>query len=358
MVSLLATFGTLREMRCGRGFSLLVTGIIGFLPLTSFVSSYVQPDNLSFTLVALIYYLTLVARRHMDRAWLFGLLGLVLGGLVITKVHYFLCTLIPALAMLAVEGWHAGVRGGRGVKLVLLTLLPSIVAGWIYLQTVGSSVNAFSDTVVNDNKLALAIEGFFKAVKDFYFGTTHKSFWGRFGWLDTSLVIGPSWFNQILRVFLLLGTWVIIILTLFRIKQVLGVVSRMLRRGSRLQSLRLLVANPVLNSFFLFTAFMIYFHIRTGNRFGAQGRNWFPLLLPIFLTALRYAPKALSLRRQQSLCTNVVAGFLIFYCLLGTWYAFPALQQRYYDPAKNHPMEQSVFPAGVFNHLLETDTVQ
>src|SRR5262249_5481589 len=39
VVSLLATFGSLREMRYGRGFSLLLTAIVGFFPLTSFVSS-------------------------------------------------------------------------------------------------------------------------------------------------------------------------------------------------------------------------------------------------------------------------------------------------------------------------------
>ena len=75
---------------------------------------------------------------------------------------------------------------------------------------------------------------------------------------------------------------------------------------------------------------MFYLHIRLDNRFGAQGRNWFPLLLPIFLAAVVYAPKALTLRRVRSVFSTVIAGALLLYCLVGSYYALHTIQRRYY----------------------------
>src|SRR5438132_52085 len=40
-VSLLLTYVTARELRLGRALALAVTALIGFLPLTSFMSSYI-----------------------------------------------------------------------------------------------------------------------------------------------------------------------------------------------------------------------------------------------------------------------------------------------------------------------------
>ena len=57
--SLLLVYAISRELRLGRGRALLLTAIIGFFPLTSFVSSYVQPDNLCLTLAMLCFYLGL-----------------------------------------------------------------------------------------------------------------------------------------------------------------------------------------------------------------------------------------------------------------------------------------------------------
>jgi len=41
---------------------------------------------------------------------------------------------------------------------------------------------------------------------------------------------------------------------------------------------------------------LLVLHVRLDNRFGGQGRNWIPFLLPIFYVPLCYAPKAISSR--------------------------------------------------------------
>ena len=47
-VTLVATYGTIRLLDFSRRFALLLTAGIGLFPLTLFISSYVQPDNLSW----------------------------------------------------------------------------------------------------------------------------------------------------------------------------------------------------------------------------------------------------------------------------------------------------------------------
>src|SRR5207247_591835 len=89
-------------------------------------------------------------------------------------------------------------------------------------------------------------------------------------------------------------------LTLTRFAQVSRRLLAIFRRGRRLLALRLLFSNPALNSYFLFTALMVFLFICTDNVFGAQGRHWFPFLLPIFATSLIYAPKALKRRSART----------------------------------------------------------
>ena len=332
MGTLAAVYGTARELRYGRGFSLWLTGLIGFFPLTTFVASYVQPDNLSFTLVSLCFYLTLRARRQLDRDGVFILLGLALGGLLITKVHYFIVTVIPAGAMLGLELWCAGIGLRRSVRLSAALGVPSLLTGSAYVATVWGSHNYFAAPAPHADGALFVLTGFGKAFQDFFLGTTHRSFWGKFGWLDTPLVIGTPSIDRVIRAVLKTATLGILVLTLVRFSRVAAAVLRLLRRGHWRRGLRLTLAHPVLNSYFLFTALMFFLYIRLENRFGAQGRNWLPLLLPIFLTALTYAPRALPGRRRQFWLRAAVMTGLTLYTALGAIFALRSIQTRFYDP--------------------------
>jgi hypothetical protein len=338
MGSLLCTYATARELRLGRGLSLLLTGIIGLFPLTLFVSSYVQPDNLSFTLVSLCSYLALAAHRNLRRPWFAGVLGLALGALLVTKVHYFVCMVIPVLGLLVTDFR----RRDAGVLWVVsrgaLVALPPVLFGSVYLWTTWDSQNYYQTMAAPGNGSPSMPLGFVKAIRDFYWGTSHKSFWGVFGWMDTPLVIHDETTTSIVRWVLRLGTWFILALTLARLMQVLAVLCRLLRRGKWQPAARSLASNAPLNSFFLFTALMVYFHVHLGNRFGAQGRNWVPFLLPIFLTAVRYAPKALRSVRHQRILSRAVLTILVSYGLVGNHYALRTIRERFYHPENAQPM--------------------
>lgn len=330
MVSLAAIYGTLREMGKRRGFSLWLTGVIGFFPLTTFIGSYVQPDNLSLTLVSLSFYLTLAARRQLDRGWLFVALGAVLGGLLVTKLHYFIVTALPALAMLATALTFARVRGVRLLGLALALTVPSLLTGSIYLWTFWGAHNYFGASAPHEGWGFVPV-GFLRAFRDFYLGTTHNSFWGRFGWLDTPLVIGTPLVMRIIRLVILVVSLGILALTLVRLKRTTAAIVRLARRGRWRTALRLVVGQPCLNSYFLFTVLMFVLYVRLDNRFGAQGRNWLPLILPIFLTGIQYAPQALRGRRARlSMGLGVLVGLTI-YSAAGAVYGPRTVRARFYD---------------------------
>jgi 4-amino-4-deoxy-L-arabinose transferase-like glycosyltransferase len=126
--SLLLVYAACRELRLGRGRALLFTAIIGFFPLTSFVSSYVQPDNLCLTLAMLCFYLGLYFRRRPEKAGTLAMLGISLGLLCATKYHVYVAVLLPLLGMVAADKLAGRLRRITWRKLALLLLTPSLAA--------------------------------------------------------------------------------------------------------------------------------------------------------------------------------------------------------------------------------------
>ncbi len=335
--SLLLSHGTVRLLGCRPGFSLLITACIGSFPLTSFLSSYVQPDNLAFTLVSLCFYLTLRARRRECSSGPLALLGLALGALLVTKTHFWLCVALPALAMLGTE--LGSLR--RWLLGLLLLLLPSLALGAAYWWTVRGTPNYFAPTAERSPSLPLA---FLHAVKDFHLGQTHKSFWGLFGWLDTPLTVRDADTTTAVWWLIRAFAWPLAVLALCRFGRVAYRLGRVAWKGRRWLAVRAAFSNPVVNSYFLFTALMFALYIRTDNRFGAQGRNWFPFLLPIFLVALVYAPKALPRRRGRVALSGVATVALLLFSILGNYYARVSIAQRYYLPCAAGQTEQAALP--------------
>jgi hypothetical protein len=344
--SLVLSYGTARLLNFRPGFCLLATACLGTFPLTSFVASYVQPDNLSFTLVSLCFYLALRARRGPCDGRLLGLLGLALGALLATKLHFWLCVAVPVLAMLATEIVSLPRERRRWLRALLLLLLPSAALGAAYWWTVRGTGNYFAPAAADADRLAYLIESFAKAVRDFYGGSTHKSFWGTFGWLDTPLTFGGPGTTAAVGLVLHGFAWAGLALTLWRLGRVAWGLARVARKGRPRFALRAALSNPVLNSYFVFTALMFYLYVRTDNRIGAQGRNWLPLLLPIFLVGLVYAPKALPRGRTRRVIAGVAAVGLLLYGLVGNYCARATIRERYYAPRSDAATSQATVRAG------------
>ncbi len=330
--TLLTIDATLRRLHFKPWPALLLTAIIGFFPLTTFVASAVQSDNLSFALVSVNLYLALVVRDEPANRKYITLLGLALGALLVTKVHFYACVALPILLMLSARISRSSLPWSQRGLIAGLLLAPSLLTGGLYLWTTWGTTNFYYPPTPQTDAVTHTLNLFRAALVDYYAGTTHESFWGRFGWMDTPLVIRGRRTTEVIQFVIQMFAWLYLALTLLRLEQVASRLLQLVRRGRGRSAWQIAVSDPLTNSYFLFTLFMLYLYIRVDNRFGAQGRNWLPLLLPIFLVGIRYAPKALSLRGSRKLLSGIVMAGLLFYAVVGSYYSLHTLKKRYYVP--------------------------
>jgi Predicted membrane protein (DUF2142) len=347
--SLLLTFAIAAQLGLGRWRSILLTALVGFLPLTTFVSSSIQPDNLSFALVSFCILMTVRARRGMS-LWTLTLLGAGLGLLLVTKVQFFLCLLPVLVLTLGPPLLRTGRRRSSLASSLVVLVLPSVVLGAVSLWVVwGSSPQVYSTAAAgypNTEGLRTAIAhgvgGVLRyalitaatAGADFYVGgATFSSFWGEFGWLDAPLVIASSRVNLLVDAILLLGTigalWLMVIRTL-------RLVIRLRTTAARLKLpviCRLTARDPFLSTYLVFTSFMFLLYFLTAGTFGPQGRNWIPFLLPTLMIATRYAPEVL--KGAKRVTSGLVLTALATYCLLGSIYAVRSIESRFYGATDN-----------------------
>jgi hypothetical protein len=329
-ISLLLTYGILRQLHARRLSALVVTGCIGCFPMVSFVASYVQPDNLGLTLVSACCYLALRLRHQPAHAGLQAIMGLVLGLLLITKLHLYLCVFLCTLAMLGSLWLTSQPRWSSVLRGLLLLTLPSVPLGLVHLWVTADVRNHHLVAAPYTGFSSYYLGGFVKALGDFFRGTTHQSFWGVFNWLCTPLVIGRPETNRVIQFIVQAASWILLGLTLVRLEQAGTRLILLAWRGRIRRSMQLALGNVPVNSYFLFTVVMFALYIRTDNRFGAQGRNWLPFMLPIFWVSLEYAPRALRAETLRwALRFGVLLG-LLFYATVGSAYALRAVRKHYY----------------------------
>lgn len=352
--SLILSYGIVRELRLGRWLGVLLVGVIGFFPLTSFVASYIQPDNLSLTLVSLCLYAALVVRRRPDSLGMLAILGAGLGLLLVTKYQFYGCVLLPVLGMLIAERLFAPATRLTWKRLAACLAPPSLLLGLVQLWVVWGARAPYSAAIgsrsVNgEMNYAAAYEawhrglGFFlhfvvtgvhnAYIEYFHGGGSFISFLGQFGWLDAPLFFGSVDTTYHVRRWAADLTFVILVLSAVRLAQVSYRLLRLARRSRWRTAVRLATYNPLYNSLFLFTVFMVFLYVMTANTFGAQGRNWFPYILPMFLMGVVYAPKALPVRWAQRLFSQLVLVCLLLYAVFGSYYAVKSVTNRYYGAA-------------------------
>jgi 4-amino-4-deoxy-L-arabinose transferase-like glycosyltransferase len=342
--SLLLVYGVASELRFTKKRALLFTGIVAFFPLTTFVSSYVQPDNLSFTAVMLCCYLALLVRRRPGNVKLLALLGLALALLLAAKYHVYLAVLVPVLAMVVsdrlLRPWRLG-----WMRTLALLFLPSLAVGavetWV---TFGSKTTGILNNfnTVHDEFAEAAAGGMLsgakfladsigRAVDDFYLhGYTFRSFWGLFGWFDAPLVIMSPFKTELIQEVIRVLNVIVLGLVFFRLENVATRLILIARRGRWRRALFIAFSNPLVNAFFLFTVGLTCLFLVVRRSFAPQGRNWIPFILAIFMMGTEYGPRALSHRRTQAAFSALVTAALVLYCLLGSYYAIPSLRVRYY----------------------------
>jgi len=335
--SLLLTYMLLRRLRCTRRLSLALTAVVGLFPMTSMMASSVQSDNLSFTLVALALVAAFEVRaRPHHRAWI-AVLGVALGALAVTKLHYFAIVAFTVAAMLVTQRLHARDTRGWPFEVALLAL-PTIVLGslqaWLWW---GSPPLISSGQIADVPNYRAALSGGLPAIASYVantvsftfldntFGREFGSFWGVFGWVDTPLVLGSPGITAVVWLLISGISMLLLVCTLIRIGRVGWRLLEVARRGHARLALKLAFSNPAANAYFLFALFLF----TVEGYPGVQGRYYLPFLPAVFWVALKYAPRALPGKFGPALFRMQVAG-LIAYTAAGAVFAFPTLSARYY----------------------------
>jgi hypothetical protein len=348
--SLLLVYGVSRELHFTRPRSLALTFIVGFFPMTTFVASYIQPDNLGLTLALLCWYLALLARRRIEAAWPIPLLGVCLGLLCVTKYHFFLVVFLAVVPMLIVDKLARGRKTGW-VRLFVMVLGPSLLlagvqmwVSWGYNDVTRANVSLNHGDLTHAASQGVGalvlflLNGIPGAFSNFYFNgnpyynTTFATFWGDFGWEDTLLIIWSPLVNDIIRCLIVFLNFFAFPFTIVRIGKVIKRLLIVGRKRGPIKALTIAFSNPALNSYFAFTFLMFCLFVLVRFAFAPQGRNWFPFMLPIFLVGTYYAPKIFPSRRRRVFVSNLILALLVAYCVAGSYYAIGCLHTRFYGP--------------------------
>ena len=334
--SLILTYALLREFRMRKTHALIITAIVAFFPQTIFISSSVQPDNLTMFLVLLCSYCALlIKRRNSNDFKLHTLLGLALGTLIVTKYHIFLFTAVAVLAMLISEHLFRKGKATVLVQRLAIVIFPSLLFFAFQLWVVWGGERIAGGNLHSANTSLL--RGIRNALWDYYRGgIPWQTWWGTFGWGDAPLVISSTAFQARLTKILVLATLVILILVFFRLMQVMISLLKLLRRGHWRIALRTAFSNPLLNAYFLFSVFMVLIYALTDNAFFAQGRHWFPYTLAGFLVTIQFAPRAFPQRRLRTAFSTILMLGLLLYCCVGGYYSLKTINERFYPGLTSH----------------------
>lgn len=339
-ITLTFAYGIAGELGLRRWLALAFTAIVGMFTLTTFVASYVQPDNLTWAAFSMIVYLALRMKRRLHVGEV-ALLGAAFGILAITKYQYFLCAaaaVVPfAILRLARSGSAALALGALG-----LLIFPSVVTFVAQAHFVGANPT-FTNTETSHLHFSKtffplawqAFRHFFVAgfnseidADPHFSGAT--TYWGDSGWLDTPITFGQPALDRAARSIIQILNVTVIALTLVWLSRDGFRLARLSRRGRPLRALSLVLSSVPMNAYLVFIAFMISFYALTENSWRMSARLWLPLIVPAFLLGFWYAPRALGHGRWRAGARRLIFCCLALYSTMGSFFATAAVQQRYY----------------------------
>ncbi len=111
MIGLYCNYRTAINLGLPRWTSVALIAAIGLFPLTSFVSSYVQPDNLAYALLSAALFFATELRVGKISSSTIVALGIAMGLLAVTKYQFFVSAAIPIGALCAVRLTQAKLCG-------------------------------------------------------------------------------------------------------------------------------------------------------------------------------------------------------------------------------------------------------
>ncbi len=161
-------------------------------------------------------------------------------------------------------------------------------------------------------------------------GHAFTYFWGEFGYGEVLLVIGSPEVNTALRLAIEVVTKIIILLTLASLVKVLISLVHLVRKGRWRWASYIAFSNPVMNSYFLFVLIILLVYVMYFPSYRGQGRQWFPLIFPLFVNAAIFAPRVFASRVARRLAFYLITIGWLCYSLIGCYSAFGCVYREYY----------------------------
>ncbi len=326
--------------------SAALVAAIGFFPLTSQVSSYVQPDNLAYALVSATLFFATQLRPGALRLGAVAALGASLGLLAVTKYQFFLGVALPVVPLLGVRLVQAKPSSWQRLTAIAWIIAPSAVLLAAQHWIVGQSSTFAGHGVQSDMNLdyvrdvlatglphalgyvgAASLQAFAGC---FVSGSCAASFWQVVGWVDTPIVILNATVELLTRAAISAATLAVAAVLFFSIARNALRLLRAALRGHAWPACVIAVADPAINAYLAFLALMLLLYVVTNNAFGIEGRHLYPFIFSAFLCFVWYGPRALRKRHQR--LSWALAGILAFYALVAADFALADVVQRYYGP--------------------------
>jgi hypothetical protein len=322
----------LRKLRLSVVDRFLLFVGVSFFPMSTWMSAYIQPDNLSALLTSAALYYALALRKTPESATALLALAITESLLGITKLQYAVVTIFAfALALRNRFDHESVVVRIRAVAVGVV--VPSLVvfvgrhlspAGTIGLPPSGERY-AQLGTIATIRAAATALG--YAASDTFFGGKPFESFWLHFGIRDEGTFRGPV--AEVSAVALCGLTLLTIVAWLVRQGTVFDSLVRISRRYGILRASHFIGNDPFLNLYGSLTALLFALYAFTGGYLTLQGRYWYPVLLPIVVVSVGAIGRVVR-RPRAPVATRIACLFWAGFSLTSAPLALAAMQSGFY----------------------------
>lgn len=343
MAGLYFNYRTALNLGIPRWTSVALVAAIGFFPLTSYVASYVQPDNLAYALLSAALFFATELRCQALRIAIPAALGVSLGLLAVTKYQFFVSAAIPIAVLLfirlvqikparktlvaAIAWFVAPIAVLLAAQHFAVDTPPPAVASHIADANIASLRATIAQGPATASAYIASTTG--KAFIDcFVSGPCAATYWQVVGWSDTPIVLFSNGASMASRAIIsLLSIACFAMVTFFFVRNALRVGFVAFRKRVA-WAVRIAAADPVFNAYVCFIAIMFGLYVTSNDAYGASGRHWYPYLFAALLCFAWYAPRAVTRRYRP--VSAVLVGTLLCYSLFASGYALADVAHRYY----------------------------
>jgi hypothetical protein len=342
IVAMIATlalwYATMRRYGLAVPTALFATAALGAFPLTTTVSSSVQPDTFVAAFFALALYGASLLRATRARRRGYAAVAIALAGLAMTKQHYAAAAWIATIPIVIAT---RRAREWPGIATVALVPFAAFVFAYTSfgpVHGVESIVHfaARTRSMPNANTHRPPIPQLaFDAVRSEIDGDAASTFWLRFGFRAGRIF--PKGFADAAIPVVSLAFFVALALAQAHMFWRIG---RVAAKRSASCALALIARGHAVNVFLAVSGVLIAASVASGGELDLQGRYWEPVLLAIALVGLRTLPRRLDVPLRARVARSAAAAMAV-YGVVASASAALAMNAYYYGPPERPSFESA-----------------